>query len=81
MQVKKKPEDRYFGAPKGVELQDSPLLVFGKDLLEYVDESVKEAGVKLAAELASVQRMEHVMQREGVDPIDKIRMGFTQYPR
>lgn len=81
MQVKKKPEDRYFGAPKGVELQASALLVFGKDLLEYVKESVKEAGVKLAAELASVQRMEHVMQREGVDPIDKIRMGFTQYPR
>jgi len=81
MQVKKKPEDRYFGAPKGVELQASALLVFGKDLLAHVDESVKEAGVKLAAELASVQRMEHVMQREGVDPIDKIRMGFTQYPR
>lgn len=81
IQVKKKGEDRYFGAPKGVELQDSQLLVFGKDLLEHVDESVKEAGVKLAAELASVQRMEHVMQREGVDPIDKIRMGFTQYPR
>jgi len=82
MQVKKKPEDRYFGAPKGVELQPSALLVFGKNLLEHVDESVKEAGVELAAELelASVQRMEHVMQREGVDPIDKIRMRFASYP-
>lgn len=80
MQVQKKLEDRYFRAPKGVELQPSALLVFGKNLLEHVDESVKEAGVELAAELASVQRMEHVMQREGVDPIDKIRMGFAYYP-
>ena len=80
MQSKKKPEDRYFGAPAGVELEASPLLVFGKDLLEHVDDSVKKAGVELAAELASVQRMEHVMQREGVDPIDKIRMGFARYP-
>jgi len=80
MQVKKKREDRYFGAPVGVELQPSALLVFGKNLLEHVDESVKEAGVELAAKLASVQRMEHVMQREGVDPIDKIRMRFASYP-
>ena len=75
-----KEEDRYFGAPIGPELEDSPLLVFGADILHFVDQKVKDAGIKNKQELANVQRMVHVLQREGVDPIDKIKMGFADFP-
>lgn len=75
-----KDEDRYFGPPIGPELEDSPLLVFGVDILEWVDQKLKETGFKNKQKLANVQRMVHVLQREGVDPIDKIKMGFADFP-
>lgn len=75
-----KEEDRYFGAPIGPELEDSPLLVFGVDILGWVDQKVKDDGIKNKQKLENVQRMMHVLQREGVDPIDRIHMGFSDFP-